>query len=142
MELAKEKRGHLLYHLFLFKGKVFKIIVVSQCVVYWINLQNIHTFTYQKTVLCTLLLLVFIIVENLQCFLKCHIFSFQKFSFDKKTTFSLILCNLTSYDCGSCERDQVPKKIMKKKLTEQISKVFSLKKTANQILLATIGSVH
>ena len=34
-----------------------------QCIVYWINFQNIYTFTYQKTLLHTLLLLVFKIVE-------------------------------------------------------------------------------
>ena len=33
------------------------------------NFQNIHTFTYQKTLLCTLLLLVLKIVESLQCIL-------------------------------------------------------------------------
>ena len=26
----------------------FKICVLCQCIVYWIHLQNIHTFTYQK----------------------------------------------------------------------------------------------
>ena len=38
------------------------------------HFQNIHTFTYQKTLLHTLLLLVFKIVESLQCILKNQLF--------------------------------------------------------------------
>ena len=30
------------------KANFFKICVLSQCRVYWIHFQNIHTFTYQK----------------------------------------------------------------------------------------------
>ena len=48
----------------------FNISVLSQCIVYWIHFQNIHTFTYQKTLLHTLLFLVFKIAENLQRILK------------------------------------------------------------------------
>ena len=48
----------------------FNICISSQCIVHWIHFQNIHTFTYQKTLLHTLLLLVFKIVESLQCILK------------------------------------------------------------------------
>ena len=47
----------------------FNICVWSQCIVYWINCQNIHTFTYLKALLHTLLLLVFKIVESLPCIL-------------------------------------------------------------------------
>ena len=43
----------------------FNVYVSSQCIVYWIHFQNIRTFTYQKTLLHTLLLLVFKIVESL-----------------------------------------------------------------------------
>ena len=50
-------------------GSFFKIYVLSQCIVYWIHFQIIHTFTYQKTFLHTLLLLAFKIVESLPCFL-------------------------------------------------------------------------
>ena len=57
MELAKEKRGHFLYHLFCPK-EVF--------LTYWIHSQNIHTFTYQKTLLHTFLLLLLKIIESLQ----------------------------------------------------------------------------
>ena len=49
----------------------FKTCVLYQCTVYWIYFKNIHThtFTSQKTLLHTLLLLVFKIVESLQCIL-------------------------------------------------------------------------
>ena len=43
--------------------KFFKICVLSQCIVYCIHFQNIHTFTYQKTLLYTLLLRVSKIVK-------------------------------------------------------------------------------
>ena len=32
-------------------GNFFNICVITQCIVYWINFQNLHTFTYQKTLL-------------------------------------------------------------------------------------------
>ena len=71
-ELAKEKRVHFLYSLFCPKN-YFLTCVLSQCIVYWIDFQNIHTFTYQKTLLRKLLLLVFKIVESLQCILNLAI---------------------------------------------------------------------
>ena len=37
------------------------------------HFQNIHTFIYQKALLHTLLLLVFKIIESLQCILKLTI---------------------------------------------------------------------
>ena len=48
MELAKGKRRHFLYRLFCPKEIFFKICVLSQCILYWIHVQNLHTFTYQK----------------------------------------------------------------------------------------------
>ena len=48
----------------------FKICVLSQFIESWMQFQNIHTFIYQKILLHTLLLLVFKIVEYLQCNLK------------------------------------------------------------------------
>ena len=51
----------------LFIGIFFKICVLSQCIIYWIKFQNKYTFTYQKTFLHTILLLVFKSVESLQC---------------------------------------------------------------------------
>ena len=49
------------------KGKFFNIYVLSQCIVYGIHFQDIYTFKYQKTLLQLLLLLIFKIVESLQC---------------------------------------------------------------------------
>ena len=43
---------------------------MAQCIAYWINFLNIYSFTYQKTLLRTLLLLFLKIVESLQCILK------------------------------------------------------------------------
>ena len=40
------------------EGYFLNILVLSQCIVYSINFQNIYIFTYQKTLLHTLLLLV------------------------------------------------------------------------------------
>ena len=51
----------------LFIGIFFKICVLFQCIIYWIKFQNKYTFTYQKTFLHTILLLVFKTVESLQC---------------------------------------------------------------------------
>ena len=63
LELAKEKRGHFCTVYFV-RRTFLKNFVLSQCIVYWIHFQNIHTFTYQKTLLHTLLLLVSNIVED------------------------------------------------------------------------------
>ena len=66
---AKKKKKFFLPFI-LSKGNVFDICVLSRCIVYWIHFQNIHTFTYQKTLLHTPFCLFFKIVENLQCNLK------------------------------------------------------------------------
>ena len=52
------------------EGDFFNICVLSQCIVHWIHFQNIYSFTCQKPLLHTLLLLVFEIVESLKCILK------------------------------------------------------------------------
>ena len=65
----ERKKGHFLYRLFRPK-RIFKICVLSQCIVYWTDLQIKHTFTYQKTLLHTLLLRIFKIVKGFQCILK------------------------------------------------------------------------
>ena len=70
MELAKEKTGYFLYRLFCPKD-FFNISVLSRFIVYWIHFQNIQALVlYQKTSLHAILLLVFKIVESLQCILK------------------------------------------------------------------------
>ena len=50
--------------------------ILSQCIVFWIHFLNIHTLTYQKTLLYKLLLLVFKIVENSQYILNFYYFMF------------------------------------------------------------------
>ena len=67
---ARERKNRTFLVLFILSvGNFFNICVLSQCIVYWIHFQNIHTFTYLKTFLHTLLLLAFKIVESLQCIL-------------------------------------------------------------------------
>ena len=48
----------------------FQIFAFTQCIVHYIHFHNKLTFTFQKTLLHTLLLLVSKIVESLQCILK------------------------------------------------------------------------
>ena len=63
----KKKEGIFLYRLFCPIEIFFNTCILAQCILYRIHFQNIHTFTYQKTLLQTLLLFVFKIVESLQC---------------------------------------------------------------------------
>ena len=54
---ARERKNRTFFvSLILPEGNSFKICVLSQCEVYWIHFQNMHTFTYQKTLLHPLLL--------------------------------------------------------------------------------------
>ena len=80
----RKKRAFLYRFFFLPKGNFFKICILSQCIVYWTHFQNIHTFTYQKTLLHTTLLLISKIVERLQCILKSY------FCAKRLTNFSFI----------------------------------------------------
>ena len=45
------------------RKRSFTIFVLSQCILYWIHLQNIHTFTYQKTLFHTLFSLFLKLLE-------------------------------------------------------------------------------
>ena len=47
---ASKKRGFFVLFI-LSEGNIFHICVSCQCIVYWIPLQNIQFFTYQKTIL-------------------------------------------------------------------------------------------
>ena len=52
---AYERKKRIFFvPLILSEENFLKIFVLSQCIVYWIHFQNIHTFTYQKTLLHTL----------------------------------------------------------------------------------------
>ena len=61
------------------EGNFFNIYILSQCTVYWINFQNMYTFTYQKTLLHTLLLPVFKMVKNFKRILNTDYISPQHF---------------------------------------------------------------
>ena len=61
----KRKKRAFFVPFILLEGNSFKIFVLPQCILYWIHFQNMHTFTYQKTLLHTLFLLVSKIFESL-----------------------------------------------------------------------------
>ena len=62
---CERKKSAFFVTFMLFGEKFFNIRVLSKFIVYWINFENKYTFTYQKTLLHTLLLLVFKIVKSL-----------------------------------------------------------------------------
>ena len=72
-ETHKRKKRVFFVTFILTEGNFFNICVLSHCLVYWIYFKNINTFTYQKTLLHPLLLLVFKFVESLQCILIYYI---------------------------------------------------------------------
>ena len=65
---ARKKKIIFFETCILSEGIFCSICILSQCIEQ--NFQNICTFTYQKTLLRILLLLVFKIAEGLQCILK------------------------------------------------------------------------
>ena len=65
----KRKKTASFVPFILSEGNFCNICILSQCIAYWVHFQNLHTFTYQNTLLHTLLLLVFKIVESLHCIL-------------------------------------------------------------------------
>ena len=77
-------------------------------VLYWINFQNIHNFTYQKSITSYTFLLVFKIVESLPCVLKVkksengysffHTLSQTKPSNSSVTLFAVQLLGIISRD--------------------------------------------
>ena len=66
----KRKKRAFFVPFILSEGNFFDICVLSQCIVYRIHFQDMHTFRYQKSLLHTLLLLVFNIIKSLQYILK------------------------------------------------------------------------
>ena len=62
-EISNLLNKGILYLSFCLKQIFFNILALSQCIVYWIYFQNIHTFSYQKTLLHTLFCFIFKIVE-------------------------------------------------------------------------------
>ena len=67
---VRERKKGIFCTVYFVQRQFFKICVLSQCTVYWIHFQNIHTFTFQKVLLHTFLLLVSKKDESLQCILK------------------------------------------------------------------------
>ena len=65
----KEKKN-IFCNVYFVQRIFFNDCVLSQYIVYWIKSQNVYTFTYQKTFLNTILLLVFKIVEYFKGILK------------------------------------------------------------------------
>ena len=51
---SQKKKRAFFVPFILSEGSFFKDWVLSQCILYWIHFQNIHTFTYQNTLLHTL----------------------------------------------------------------------------------------
>ena len=88
MSWSSQKKRAFLVLFVLSEWNFVTICVLSQCVVYWIHFWKIHTFTYEKTLLYTLLLLAFKTVKSLQFFLNylynviplCCIFALQRIS--------------------------------------------------------------
>ena len=57
---ARERKKSAFFVTFILsEGNFFNVWVLSQCLAYWINFENLHAFTYLKTLLHTLLLLVY-----------------------------------------------------------------------------------
>ena len=70
---SQKKEEGIFVPFILSEGNFFKICVLSQWIVYWIHFLNLHTFTCQKTLLHTLLLLVSKTIESLQCILNAGV---------------------------------------------------------------------
>ena len=70
LELTKKKKSAFFVAFILPERYFPNSYILSLFMVYSINFQIIYTFTYQKTFLHTLLLLIFKILESLQCILK------------------------------------------------------------------------
>ena len=70
---ARERKECIFCNVYFVRREFFKIFVLSQCIVYWTSFQKTPTYTYQKTLFLTLLLLVFKIVESLKCLFKYFI---------------------------------------------------------------------
>ena len=70
---SQKKEEGIFVPFILSEGDFFKICVLSQWIVHWIHFLNLHTFTFQKTLLHTLLLLVSKTIESLQCILNAGV---------------------------------------------------------------------
>ena len=65
----KEKQG-VFCSVYFAWSNFFNICVLCQCIVYWLNIQNMYSFTSQKTLFHTLFCLLLKIVESLHSIFK------------------------------------------------------------------------
>ena len=71
---ARERKKRAFFVPFILsEGNFFNICVLSQCIVYWIHFQNIHTFIYQKTLLLTLFYLFWKLMKAFTVSLRTNI---------------------------------------------------------------------
>ena len=66
----KRKKRAFFVPFILSEEKFFNICVLSQCILYWIYFQNIHTFKYQKTLFHTIFCLFFKLLKAFSVSLK------------------------------------------------------------------------
>ena len=81
VQARERKKSAFFVRFILSEGSFFKIYVLSQCMVYWINFQNIYTFTYQKTLLHTFCGLVLKSSKAFSVSLKAHPISNNSIAF-------------------------------------------------------------
>ena len=117
MSWSLRKKKNAFFVKFILSERRFFIIwdLYQFIIMYWINFQNIYTFTYQKSLLYTLLRYVFKIVKNLDSILLLNAylstrFSVLWFSCDQKShmVFSFGLVHsfrLSVTHCSFCEND-------------------------------------
>ena len=111
---SRKKKEGFFVPFILSKGIFFNIGVLSQCIVYWIHFEIIHTFTYQKTLLHTLLLLIFKIVGNLQCILKAGFFPQKSSIYPPKVpkrTYCIFINNIKTLTCVTIGRKPLRRRI-------------------------------
>ena len=51
---SRKKKEGIFCTVYFVRRKFFNICVLSHCIVYWIQFQNMHSFTYQETLIHTL----------------------------------------------------------------------------------------
>ena len=66
-----KKKGCIFFSVYFVRRNFFNICVLSQCIVYWINFQNIYTYytlTYQKTLPKVLKILFYLFLKSSEVF--------------------------------------------------------------------------
>ena len=145
----KKKEGIIFFVPFILsKANFFNICVLSQCIVYWMqHFQNIHTFSYQKTLLHPLFVACFwnFRKRTLNCILKFEIWNL-KFVFEIFESVPLIVsCQNRYYSRKSYSKVNIGKytKIFPRLYQSKLWHVFvwNFKKSIDHFLI-TILSVR